>query len=77
MAAVLVDEETGIIKKISQVELDEMFIERLVMAWNPYRFAGGSNGTEYSRAFSDQEFTKKIGEIFKTRSSQELWRTSY
>jgi len=77
MAAVLVDEETGIIKKISQVELDEIFIERLVMAWNPYRFPGGSNGTEYSRAFNDQEFTKKIGEIFKTRSSQELWRTSY
>ncbi len=77
MVAVLVDEESGIIKKIAHIELNDMFIERLVMAWNPYRFPGGSNGSEYSRAFSDEEFTKKIGEIFKTKASEELWRTSY
>ena len=73
MAAVLVDSETGLIRKISQVPLEEMFIERLVMGWNPYRF--GAN--DYSKSYSPAEFAQKVGEIFKMRSTKELWTTSW
>ena len=73
MLAVLVDSETGIICKIRQVELDEMFIERLVMSWNPYRYGGD----DYTKNYSDQEFSKRVAEIFRGRPSKALWKTSW
>ena len=40
MGAILVDSATHIIKKIKRVEIDEMFVERMVMSWNPFRGKG-------------------------------------
>lgn len=78
MMAVLVDSNTGIIRKISRVELDEMFVERLVLAWNPYRYPAAPGApAEYSRAYNDQEFARRIEQVFKMRKSAELWRTSW
>lgn len=73
MVAILVDSETSIIKKITYVSLEEMFIERLVLSWNPYR----TSGDEYTKTYTDKNFTEKINEIFKMKSSQDLWRTSW
>ena len=73
MVAILNDLETNIIKKISHVELDEMFIERMVLSWNPYK----TKGDEYTKTYSDENFVTKINEIFKMKSSEELWRTSW
>ncbi len=73
MAAVLVDSDTGIICSITHVPLDEMFIERLVLSWNPYRH----ESNDYNKSFSHQEFAQRIAEIFKMRSSKELWMTSW
>lgn len=73
MVAILVDSETSIIKKITYVPLDEMFIERLALSWNPYRTAGD----EYTKTYTDANFTEKINEIFKMKTSQDLWRTSW
>lgn len=73
MAAILVDSETGLIRKITEVFLDEMFIERLVMSWNPFRF----EANDYNKSYNTKEFAEKVGEIFKMRSSQELWTTSW
>lgn len=73
MVAILVDSETSIIKKITCVPLEEMFIERLAMSWNPYKTAGD----EYTKTFTDENFTEKVNEIFKMKSSGELWRTSW
>ena len=36
MVAVLVDSDTGVIRKIRSVTLDELFVERLVLSWNPF-----------------------------------------
>ena len=73
MVAILTDLDTNIIKKITHVELDEMFIERMVLSWNPYK----TKGDEYTKTYSDESFVTKINEIFKMKSSQELWRTSW
>jgi hypothetical protein len=73
MVAILVDSESGIIQKITHVELEEMFIERLAMSWNPYK----TSGDEYTKTFTNESFISKINEIFKMKSSQELWRTSW
>lgn len=73
MAAVLVDSDTGLILKINHVDLDEMFIERLVLSWNPYRH----ESNEYNKSFKPEEFAKRVGEIFKMRPSKELWMTSW
>jgi hypothetical protein len=73
MAAVLVDSETGIIRKISHVPLDEMFIERLVLSWNPFRFPAN----DYNKSFTAQEFGERVASIFKMRTSKELWMTSW
>ena len=73
MVAVLVDSETKIIQKITHVTLEEMFIERLAMSWNPYKTAGD----EYTKTFTNESFITKINEIFKMKSSDELWRTSW
>jgi hypothetical protein len=50
-----------------------MFIERMVLSWNPYK----TKGDEYTKTYSDEHFVTKINEIFKMKSSQELWRTSW
>jgi len=73
MAAVLVDSDTGIIRKINYVPLDEMFIERLVISWNPFRH----EANDYNKSFTPAEFTKRVGEIFKMKPSKELWMTSW
>ena len=73
MVAILVDSENTIIKKIVYVPLEEMFIERLALSWNPYR----TSGDEYTKTFSESNFTEKINELFKMKSSEELWRTSW
>jgi len=73
MVAILTDLDTNIIKKITHVSLDEMFIERMVLSWNPYK----TKGDEYTKTYSDEHFVTKINEIFKMKSSQELWRTSW
>tara|TARA_Y100001960_G_scaffold300961_1_gene350538 strand:- start:147 stop:707 length:561 start_codon:yes stop_codon:yes gene_type:complete len=78
MVAVLVDSNTNIINKIHHVELDDLFVERLVLAWNPYRYSTTPGApAEYSRAFTDQEFGERIHKIFKMKTSEELWRTSW
>lgn len=73
MVAVLVDSDTGVIRKIRSVTLDELFVERLVLSWNPFR--GPAN--EYNKAFSEEEFAGRIAEIFKTKSQREIWETSW
>ncbi|MFQ5672752.1 MAG: hypothetical protein ACE5G9_06640 [Nitrospinales bacterium] len=73
MLAVLVDSETGIIRKIKPVILDDMFIERLVLSWNPYRHGGD----DYTKGFTDQEFAQRVARIFGHKPSSELWRTSW
>ncbi len=73
MVAVLVNSDTGIIRKIKHVPLDEMFIERLVLSWNPLRF----EANDYNKSFSQEEFSKKIEEIFSARTSKDLWTTSW
>ncbi len=73
MVAILVDSDTNIVKKIKHVELDEMFIERLVLSWNPFR----QEANDYNKSFSQEEFAKRVGEIFKMRKSEELWISSW
>ena len=71
MVAVLVCSETNIIKKITYVTLDEMFIERMVMSWNPFR-----QEDKYSQTFTTERFVEKINEIFNTRTSKQLGMSS-
>ena len=71
MVAVLVCSETGIIMKIAHVPLDEMFIERMIMSWNPFR-----KGDQYNQVLTEKRFVEKINEIFKMRSSKQLWTSS-
>ncbi len=73
MGAILVDSETNIIKKINTVELDDLFVERLTLSWNPYRH----KGDQYNKAFTDEEFAERIQGVFKFKTSEELWRTSW
>jgi len=73
MVAVLVDSDTGTILKIKQVPLDEMFVERLVLSWNPFR--GPANN--YNKAFSEEEFSGRVAELFKSKSQREIWDTSW
>ena len=73
MAAVLVNSDTGIIRKIKHVTLDEMFIERLVLSWNPLRYVAN----DFNKSYSQEEFSKKIEEIFSARTSKDLWTTSW
>jgi len=73
MVAILVDSDSGNICKITQVPLDEMFIERMVLSWNPFRH----EANDYNKSYSDEEFSGRVGEIFKMKSSQELWTTSW
>lgn len=73
MAAVLVDTDTGIVRKIAHVPLEEMFIERLMLSWNPYRFPAN----QYNKSFNGQEFGVRVADIFKTRTSQQLWTSSW
>ncbi|MBI5428442.1 MAG: hypothetical protein HZA02_09225 [Nitrospinae bacterium] len=73
MTAILVDSTTGIVRKIAAVPLNEMFIERLVLSWNPFRHPAD----QYTKSFAAREFTGKIGEIFKTRTARQLWDSSW
>jgi len=73
MAAILVDSDTGIIRKITQVPLDDMFVERLVLSWNPFRF----EADDYNKSYTPEEFSKRVGEVFRMRPSKELWMTSW
>ncbi len=73
MVAILVDSDTNVIKKISHVPLDELFIERMVMSWNPFRH----ESNDYNKSFGAEEFSGRVQEIFKMKSSKELWTTSW
>jgi len=73
MVAILVDSDTNCVKKIKRVVLDEMFVERMVLSWNPFRH----KGDQYSKSFTDSEFAQRIQEIFKLRTSRQLWTTSW
>ena len=73
MVAILVDSDTNIVKKIVQVPLDELFIERMVLSWNPFRF----EANDYNKSFSQEEFSERVGDLFKMKSSNELWMTSW
>ncbi len=73
MAAILVDSMTGLVVKIAHVPLDEMFIERLMLSWNPFRFPAN----HYNKSFNDEEFTTRVASIFKVRTSQQLWTSSW
>lgn len=73
MVSVLVDSETGIICKIAYVPMEEIFIERLMLSWNPYRFPSN----QYNKSYNSKEFTTRVTEIFKTRTSQQLWTSSW
>lgn len=73
MVAILVDARTGMIMKIAYVELDEMFIERLVLSWNPYR----QESTEYTATFTNEKFAERIESIFRGQSSKALWTSAW
>ena len=73
MVAVLVDSETTLVKKITHVTLDDMFVERLVLGWNPYRYPGD----QYSNSFDEEGFAKRIQDIFKQSTSKEIWVKSW
>ena len=73
MGAILVDSETSIIKKIRRVELDEMFIERMVMSWNPFR----GTGDQYTKSYDQDTFNQRVGELFKMKSSKQMWMSSW
>ena len=73
MGAILVDSATHIIKKIKRVEIEEMFVERMVMSWNPFR----GTGDQYTKSFDDETFNKKVAEIFKMKSTKEMWTSSW
>lgn len=73
MAAILVKAETGIILKIAHVPLDESFIERLVLSWNPFR----RPSSEKITTLSDEEFGNRVTKIFQSRSSKALWDSSW
>ena len=73
MAAVLVDSISNTIIKISTVTLDEMFIERMVMSWNPFR----GPADEYNKTFTNVQFGQRVSEIFKTRTQKDIWMSSW
>jgi len=73
MVAILVNAETGIILKITRVPLEETFIERLVLSWNPFKRATSEKIT----TLSDEEFGNRVTKIFQSRSSKELWNSSW
>ena len=73
MGAILVEAKTHIIKKITRIELDEMFIERMVMSWNPFR----GSGDKYTTSFNQSTFNTKVAEIFKMKSTKEMWVASW
>ena len=73
MGAILVDSATHIIKRIKRVEIDEMFVERMVMSWNPFR----GKGDQYTKSFDDETFNKKVAEIFKMKSTKQMWTSSW
>ena len=73
MGAILVDSATGIIKKITRVKLDDMFIERMVMSWNPFR----GSGDQYTKSYDQDTFNQKVAELFKMKSSKQMWMSSW
>jgi hypothetical protein len=50
-----------------------MFVERMVMSWNPFR----GTGDQYTKSFDDETFNKKVAEIFKMKSTKEMWTSSW
>lgn len=72
MVAVLVDSTSGNVVKISHVQLEEIFIERMMISWNPFRTAD-----HYSKIYSPKEFAERLANIFKTRTAKQLWSSSW
>lgn len=73
MAAILVDSISNTIIKITTVPLEELFIERLVMSWNPFR----GPADEYSKTFTNEQFSEQVSKIFKSRTQKDIWKTSW
>ncbi len=73
MVAILVDSKTDMIVRIKTVPLDEMFIERMVMSWNPFR----GPADQYNKTFTFETFSERVGSIFKTRSQKDIWMSSW
>lgn len=73
MVAVLVDSNTNIIVKIHHVPLDELFIERMVLSWNPYK----GPADKYTQTFTNESFASRIQSIFKGKSPKQMWMTSW
>ena len=73
MGAILVDSNTHIIKRVTRVEMDELLIERMVMSWNPFRGAGD----QYTKSFNQETFNKRINELFKMKSTKQMWIDSW
>ena len=73
MGAVLVDSTTHLIKKIQRVEIEELFVERMVMSWNPFR----GKGDQYTKTFDNATFNQKVAEIFKMKTTKQMWTTSW
>ena len=71
--AILVDADTHIIKKINHVALDELIIERMVMSWNPFR----GKADQYTKTFDQETFNQKIIELFKMKSTKQMWMDSW
>ena len=73
MGAILVDSESHIIKKITCVLLDDLVIERMVMSWSPFR----GKGDQYTKTFNQEAFNNKIIELFKMKSTKQMWLASW
>ena len=73
MGAILVDADTHTIKKINHVALDELTIERMVMSWNPFR----GKADQYTKTFDQETFNQKIIELFKMKSTKQMWMDSW
>jgi hypothetical protein len=50
-----------------------MFIERMVMSWNPFR----GSGDKYTKSFDQSTFNIKVAEVFKMKSTKEMWVGSW
>ena len=73
MGAILVESTTHIIKKIAHIKMDDMFIERMVMSWNPFR----GKGDQYTKTFDQDTFNQKVAELFKMKSTKQMWTSSW
>ena len=73
MGAILVDSNSHIIKKITRVKMEELLIERMVMSWNPFR----GKSDQYTKTFDQNTFNQRVAELFKMKSTKQMWMDSW